>query len=126
MISHHPPEPLQNTPGWMLGELEWNGWQVPVISYAGMMNQDTSDPVSAQTRILIFKTLSEQAPVPCVGMLIQGLPRLAKLVADSLIEVPAKDSPAGVFSTVLLEDEEAVVPDLDAITQLIESAAYAV
>ena len=126
VISHHPPESLKNTPAWMLGELEWNGWQVPVISYAGLMDHGCSDPVSAQTRILIFKTLSERAPVPYVGMLIQGLPRLAKLVAESLTEVRSQNCPAGVFRTVLLDEEEAVVPDLDAITQLIESAAYAI
>ena len=126
VISHHPPEPLKNTPDWMLGELEWNGWQVPVISYAGMMNHASNDPVSKQTRILIFKTLSERAPVPYVGMLIQGLPKLTNLRSTTLTDLPPRVTPDGVYQSVLLDDEEAVIPDLDGISQLIETAAYAI
>jgi chemosensory pili system protein ChpC len=125
VISYKIPEPLKNTPGWLLGELEWNSWQVPVISYSGLMDEDAEDPVSDQTRILIFKTLSEQAPVPFVGMLIQGLPTLARVREDSLSETEQQDCPNGVFRHVLLENEEALVPDLDGITLMIEATAYA-
>ena len=126
IVSHTEPEPLKNTPAWMLGELQWKGWQVPVISYAGMMNKRTRDPVTDQTRILIFKTLSEQAPVPFIGMLIQGMPRMANLDQDTLKEPKRQNCPNGVFRKVLLDDDEAVIPDLDGISQLIETAAYAI
>jgi chemosensory pili system protein ChpC len=125
VISYKMPEPLKNTPGWMLGELEWNSWQVPVISFTSLMDEDIDDPVSDQTRILIFKTLSEQAPVPFVGILIQGLPTLASVREDSLDESIQQDCPNGVFRRVLLENGEALVPDLDSIALMIEATAYA-
>jgi chemosensory pili system protein ChpC len=125
VVPQQQPEPLPDTPDWMLGEMSWNGWQVPVISYAGIIDEAVDDPLSDKTRILIFKTLSETAPVPFVGMLIQGLPKLARLTKDSLEEPANQDCPKGVFQKVLLDGREAVIPDLDAITLMIETAAYA-
>lgn len=125
VIPQQPLAPLKKSPVWVLGELEWNGWQVPVISYTRLMNRQTRDAVTAKSRILIVRTLSETAPVPYIGLLVQGLPKLAKITETSLVEVEPQESFEGVYRVVRFDDEQAVVPDLDEVTSLIEATAYA-
>ncbi len=125
VISHQPLAPLKKSPVWVLGELEWNGWQVPVISYTRLMNRQARDTVTPKSRILVVRTLSDTAPVPYIGLLVQGLPKLAKITETTLVEVDPQEKTEGVYRVVTLEGEEAVVPDLDEVTSLIETTAYA-
>ena len=125
VVSHQPLAPLKKSPVWVLGELEWNGWQVPVISYTRLMNRQARDTVTTRSRILIVRTLSETAPVPYIGLLVQGLPRLARITEDALGDIEAQEKIEGVFRMVSFDGDTAVVPDLDEVTSLIEATAYA-
>jgi len=124
VISHQPLSPLKKTPVWILGELEWNGWHIPVISYTRLMSRRIRDPVTKKSRILVLKTLLENAPMHYIGVLVQGLPKLAKIGQDSLSESSHQKEVKGVFREVELDGQRAVIPDLDQITRMTEEAAY--
>jgi len=118
------PEPLRRAPDWVLGELVWHGWQVPVISFEHLISDSSANTVTAKARILIIKTLGESIQVNYIGLVIQGLPRLKKITANNLVEKLADELPEGVFSEVSIDDLEAMIPELGSLTRLVEEAAY--
>ena len=118
------PEPLGRAPDWILGELVWNGWQVPVISLEHLISDSSANTVTAKARILVLKTLGESTQVNYIGLVIQGLPKLKKITVDNLVEKLSDELPEGVFSEVSIDDMEAMIPDLGSLTRLVEDAAY--
>jgi len=118
------PEPLRKAPDWILGELVWNGWQVPVISFEHLISDSSANTVTAKARILVIKTLGESTQVNYIGLVIQGLPKLKKVTADNLLEKLTDELPEGVFSEVSVDDQEAMIPELGSLTRMVEDAAY--
>ena len=124
ILTFSSPEPFKQGPTWLLGEIAWHGWQVPVINYERMLKTSNETKVTSKSRILIVKTLGESTQVNYIGLLIQGLPRLKKVTADTLVEKQTNDLPNSVFSEVTIDDMKAVIPDLGDLTRIIEMAAY--
>ena len=118
------PEPFKHGPGWLLGEIAWRGWQVPVINFERLLNDHAGTSVTSKTRILIVKTLGESTQVNYIGLVIQGLPRLKKVNAETLIERQTDELADGVFSLVSVDDIQAFVPELGDLTRIVEMAAY--
>jgi chemosensory pili system protein ChpC len=118
------PEPFKQGPPWLLGEIAWRGWQVPVINYERMLKDNGVTTITAKTRVLIIKTLGESTQVNYIGLVIQGLPRLKKVSADTLIEKQIDDLPDTVFSIVTIDNLQAVIPELGDLTRTVEIAAY--
>jgi len=119
------PTPLKKAPAWVLGELVWNGWQVPVIRYDQLIGVNNSKTITSKARIIIIKTLGESTLVNYIGLVIQGLPTLKKVTADSLIEKKTTELHAAVFSEISIDNLHAVIPELGALTRIVEEAAYA-
>jgi chemosensory pili system protein ChpC len=118
------PEPLKEGPDWVLGELVWHGWQVPVISLEPLLVEGHGNSVSSKARILIIKTLGESSQVNYLGIIIQGLPRLRKVTADNLVEQEKGDGSKLVFSRVSIDELDAIIPDIGELTRVVEEAAY--
>jgi len=118
------PLPFKHGPGWLLGEIAWRGWQVPVINYERLLNQRGNTTITSRTRILIVKTLGESTQVNYIGLVIQGLPRLKKVSADTMIERKTEDLADSVFSEVSVDDIPAIIPELGELTRMVELAAY--
>lgn len=123
ILEYTSPEPFKQGPAWLLGEIAWHGWQVPVINYERML-KGTTTKVSSKSRILIIKTLGESTQVNYIGLLIQGLPRLKKARAETLIESQLDKLPDTVFSEVAIDGLKAIIPDLGDLTRIVELAAY--
>ena len=117
------PEPFKQGPAWLLGEVAWHHWQVPVINYEGML-KGSSTKITSKSRILIVKTLGESTQVNYIGLVIQDLPRLKKVRAETLIENEVENLPDTVFSEVAIDGLEAIIPDLGDLTRIVELAAY--
>ena len=124
ILTFSSPQPFKQGPPWLLGEIAWHGWQVPVINYERMLRNTSEMKITSKSRILIVKTLSESTQVNYLGLLIQGLPRLKKVTVDTLIEKQTNDLPNSVFSEVTIDDLQAVIPDIGDLTRIVEMAAY--
>ena len=118
------PEPFKQGPPWLLGEIAWRGWQVPVINYERLLNGSGVATITAKTRVLIIKTLGESTQVNYIGLVIQGLPRLKKVSAATLVEKQIDEVPDTVFSIVTIDNLQAVIPELGDLTRTVELAAY--
>lgn len=110
-------------PDWLLGELEWNGWQIPVVNFADLAATTMDASVSPRSRILVVKTLTNTASVLHVGFIISGMPKLKTLSTANLAETGA-DTGTGVFSHVTVDEQPAVIPDLEGLAATIEDAVY--
>jgi len=123
ILEYISPEPFKQGPPWLLGEIAWHGWQVPVINYERML-KGTRTKISSKSRILIIKTLGESTQVNYIGLVIQGLPRLKKARAETLVETELDKLPDTVFSEVAIDGLKAIIPDLGDLTRTVELAAY--
>ncbi len=123
VVNYSEPEAFATGPEWLLGELRWNGWQIPVVNFALLAGLTKDDAVPDRARVLVVKTLSMSASILHIGMITEGLPRLKSVTPANLVEKEG-DTAEGVFSHVQVEDQEVVIPDLDALALSIEKAVY--
>lgn len=118
------PAPLENAPEWLLGQVEWEDWQVPVISYGALIDGAEPDSATPTSRIMVVKSLSSTSRVPFIGVLVSRIPKLTK-VSQSDMEVTGNDGAAqGVHCKLKLGAQQAVIPDLERLSQLVGHAAY--
>ena len=117
-------EPLDEAPEWLLGELTWNGWQVPVVCYEQLVNDSADHTVTPRARILIVKTLGESPQVNYIGLIIQGLPKLKTVSMDTLVEEVTGDLHETQFGRVKVGELHGVIPEIGQLTRVVEHAAY--
>jgi chemosensory pili system protein ChpC len=117
------PEPVTGAPEWLLGTFLWRGWQVPLISFANLTDDAVTESVNG-ARLCITKTLINNERMPYVAILAQGYPRLTTVTEDNMTEVPSETKPIAAAGRVIVENTEAIVPDLDRLGHLVAHAAF--
>lgn len=123
VVAYDEPAPVDQGPGWMLGNVLWHGWQVPVVSFGVLCEKQEREPVD-QAKLCITKSLVHNDRLPYIALLAQGFPRLVTITESALTEVPDSSRHIAIAGEVLVGDRQAVVPDLDRIAQLIAHAVY--
>lgn len=115
-------EPMDDTPPWLLGQIEWESRQVPVFSFSALINGREVGTLSARSKIMILKSLSESARMPYLGLLLGGLPRPMDVREDAMVSTGDEKKSMGVFSRVTVGELDAIIPDLDRLTHLVTHA----
>ena len=124
VIDYHQPRLMENAPPWLLGQVEWENRQVPVFSFSALINGSDVGEVPPRTKIMILKSLSDSVRVPYLGLLMGDLPRPVTIGEEDLVETGDEKKSLGVFRSVRLDDEDAIVPDLDRLAHLVTHAAF--
>lgn len=132
VLSFADPEPVPGAPDWMLGRIRWRGWQLPLASFPRLagIGDEAGGPGS---KIVVLKALGGDARQPYVALLTRGFPRLVTVSRDALVPDAGEGDaggdaaglPRGVLMRVLLNDERALLPDVDAIEAAIREALAA-
>lgn len=116
VITYGPPQLIEDAPDWVLGTINWRGWRAPLVSFAQRAGIAEEEPISA-AKVAILKAFSGVHTMPYVGLLAQGFPRLTTVTADDIrVESSA---PEGVLYSVVVDNERALVPDLDSIEDVV-------
>jgi chemosensory pili system protein ChpC len=121
VITFSEPEPVENAPSWMLGQIRWRGWRLPLLSFsrfAGWSNEEGQ----IGAKVVVLKALGGNPKLPYFAVLSQGFPRLVTVAHSALSETGQKDLPVGIHSMVMLNDDAAAVPDLAGLETLIDKA----
>ncbi len=126
VVEYIDPAPLSDTPQWFLGQIEWEDRQIPVFSYAALISGEEPEKISGKNRIMIVKSLSDSARMPYLGILISDIPSLLSVQLEDLVHTGDERKSLGVFSHVLVQEQAAVIPDLDRLTHLVTHAAYGI
>ena len=131
VLSFADPEPLEDAPHWLLGRIRWRGWQLPLASFSRLTGI-ADEAGGLGSKVVVLKALGGDAHLPYVALLTKGFPRLVTVSHDALVADAgegdaegAAELPLGVLMRVLLNDEQALLPDVDAIEGAIREALAA-
>ena len=115
VITYGEPQKIEQAPKWVYGSTQWRGWRIPLFSFSLLTGQAEIESVSG-AKIAILKALSGDARLPFMAMLAQGFPRLTAVTKDNLIlNGEQSDVAIGIKHRVMVNDNEAFVPDLEVI-----------
>ena len=124
VLSYADPEPIADAPDWLLGRIRWRGWQLPLIAFA-KLSGIAHEAGGLGTKVIVLKALGGDAKFPYFAMLTQGFPRLVTVSEDTVVaDGDAGDGtlPVGVQARVLLNEDQALLPDLEAGEAMIGEA----
>jgi len=116
-------EPVPDAPSWLLGQLVWHGWQVPLVSFARLSGLGT-ETLSANNKVVVLKSLAGNAERPYLALLTQSFPQLIAVPRDGLLADASEENlPATVHMRVLLGEHTALLPNLDALDHALDTRA---
>ncbi len=114
VVRYSKPDLEEGSHKWMLGTVNWNGRQLPVVSYEGVLGKDI--PVATgRTRIVVFLAITGQLKAGYFGVLTQGFPQLVRVNRD-VLKLDATDGwpkDAPVLCRVKMINEYPLIPDLE-------------
>lgn len=121
VITFSDPEPVDNAPAWMLGQIRWRGWRLPLLSFSRFAGWSQEEG-QIGAKVVVLKALGGNPKLPYFAVLSQGFPRLVTVAQSALSETARDNLPAGIHSMVMLNDDAAAVPDLLGLERLIDEA----
>lgn len=111
------PKPVRGAPDWLLGLINWQNQEVPLVSFEGMCGRKVPER-AGRTRIAVTHAIGEQINPPVVALLTQGYPYLVRVNPAVLSVDPENDFGTGpVLNRVRMANERPVIPDLEAIEE---------
>ena len=121
VLSFADPEPIADAPDWLLGRIRWRGWQLPLVAFSQMAGIIAKERGGLGSKVIVLKALGGDPKAPFFAVLTQGFPRLVTVSEGALVSEETERSllPVGVRARVMLNDDEALVPDLEQVEQLI-------
>ncbi|MBW3551248.1 MAG: ATP-binding cassette domain-containing protein [Proteobacteria bacterium] len=122
VLSYADPEPIEGAPDWLLGHVRWRGWQLPLVAFARLTGIADEQP-GLGNKMIVLKAFGGRGKLPFFAVLTQGFPRLVTVSRDGLIVDNSDQAlPEGIQARVVLNQDDAFVPDLEAIEALVANA----
>lgn len=122
VLSYAPPAPIEDAPRWLLGQIRWRGWHLPLVAF-GELSGLAREQGGLGSKVVVLKALSGDPRAPYFAMLTQGFPRLVTVSEEGLLlDTNQEGIPQGVHARVVLNEDVAFVPDLEAVEALIGGA----
>ena len=120
VLSFADPEPVADAPDWLLGQIRWRGWRLPLVSYARLADTH-AEGSTLGTKVIVIKALGGDPKMPYFALVAQGFPRLVTITRENMIvdTVHMEQLPDGVKLRVMFNDDVALVPDLDATERML-------
>ncbi len=111
-------EPIENAPEWLLGQLNWRGLQLPVISYDAANGGEAVTPAGNRGRIAVINTIGKHHDqLPFLAMVTQGIPSQARLAEDQVRPLEGDTGPADLMA-VDVDGHTAYIPNLEFLESL--------
>ena len=108
----------------MLGNVNWNGRELPVVSYEGALAAETP-AITGRTRIVVFVASAGHLTNGYFGVLTQGFPQLVRVNRDVLKLDATEGWPdeAPVICRVKMINEFPLIPDLEKLELMLAREA---
>lgn len=120
VIRYSQPEGHTGDKEWLLGTLNWNGRELPVVAFEGTMGKEIPIP-NNRTRVVVFHATAGKLKAGHFGILTQGFPQLVR-VNREVLDLDSTDgwpSTAPVLCRVKMINEYPLIPDLAALEDMI-------
>lgn len=123
VLSFADPDPVANAPEWLLGRIRWRGWQLPLVAFA-RLSGIAEERGGLGSKVVVLKALGGDPKAPYFALLTEGFPRLVTVSRDTVITDASSDEPLpeGVQARVLLNEDAALLPDLEHVEVMIGQA----
>jgi chemosensory pili system protein ChpC len=120
------PEPVEDSPDWILGTLSWRTGSIPVVALETLFNGEPPE-LGSRTRLAIINPVGETGTLMHYALVAQAVPRLVTLERHMIHAADyGAPLPRGVTSKALLASQEVLIPDLAEIeTLLVDGMALA-
>lgn len=120
VVRYSRPELEPGAHRWMLGTVNWNGRQLPVISFEGTLGREPP-ATTGRTRIVVFYASTGQLKTGYFGVLTQGFPQLVRVNRDVLKLDSTEGWPesAPVLCRVKMINEYPLIPDLEKLENML-------
>ncbi len=114
------PDQEPGSQNWMLGNVNWNGRELPVVAFEGTIGKDIP-AVTGRTRIVVFYGSSGQLKSGFFGILTQGFPQLVRVNREVLKLDSTEGWPDGapVLCRVKMINEYPLVPHLENLESML-------
>ncbi|MFK4751676.1 chemotaxis protein CheW [Oceanobacter antarcticus] len=100
---------------WVIGSIQWRGVGVPVICYE-LLNGTAAPRPSPSARFAVINGVGRHTGMPFFGMLVQGIPKLNKVLESDIQQVDAVMGMGAMDQmAVSVDGESAFIPDLEQI-----------
>ncbi len=120
VVRYTQPEQQPGSQNWMLGTINWNGRELPVVAFEGTIGKDIPAP-TGRTRVVVFYSSTGKIKTGYFGVLTQGFPQLVRVNREVLKLESTEGWPedAPVLCRVKMINEYPLVPDLEALEDMI-------
>ena len=120
VVRYSRPELEPGAHRWMLGTVNWNGRQLPVVSFEGTLGKELP-ATTGRTRIVVFYAGTGQLKTGYFGVLTQGFPQLVRVNRDVLKLDSTEGWPksAPVLCRVKMINEYPLIPDLEKLESML-------
>jgi chemosensory pili system protein ChpC len=120
VVRYTQPQQQPGSADWMLGTINWNGRELPVVAFEGTIGKDIPAP-TGRTRVVVFYSSTGKIKTGYFGVLTQGFPQLVRVNREVLNLDSTDGWPEGapVLCRVKMINEYPLVPDLEALEGMI-------
>jgi len=112
------PEPLDNAPLWLLGQINWRGLKLPLLSFESASGAANAAP---NTQLAILNVTHEKARVKFFALQLQGHPRPIRLTA-TLASSEEPLQPLELSAVRLADGRSAKIPSLSVLEEQLLTA----
>lgn len=121
VLSYAEPDAIADAPAWLLGRIRWRGWQLPLVAFSQLAGI-SDERGGLGSKVVVLKALGG-GKTPYFAVLTQGFPRLVTVSRGALVvDESAADLPDILMARVTLNQDDAYLPDLARVEQLIGEA----
>lgn len=120
VVRYNKPEQEPGSQNWMLGNITWNGRELPVVAFEGTIGKDIP-AVTGRTRIVVFYASTGKIKSGFFGILTQGFPQLVRVNREVLKLDSTEGWPDGapVLCRVKMINEYPLVPNLENLESML-------
>lgn len=122
VLSYADPEPVEGAPDWVFGRIRWRGWQLPLVAWGRLTGTAPHETGDLGSKVAVLKALNGNPRLPYFALLTRGFPRLVTVSPSALVPEAGVEAPQAALASVMLNQDSALIPDLDAIAEAIGSA----
>lgn len=122
VLSYADPDPIENAPDWILGSIRWRGWQLPLVAWARLTGTALHEAGDLGSKVAVLKALNGNPRLAYFALLTQGFPRLVTVSRSALAADQDMHRPTVALAGVTLNEDQALIPDLDAVAGAIGDA----
>ena len=112
-------EPVENSPSWILGTMQWRALRIPVVSFESANGMPFPDN-ARKKRVAVLNGIGGHEQLSFYAIAMQGIPRLISLDKTNLntITTPDVNFPLAM-KQAMIGSQSVVIPNLEKLEQQI-------